>query len=204
LVKAPEPSAQAPVPGPIKASAKVSNPAPAPRQLPRVEKTLQKSLSKPVEKPKPKPAARPSERPDPLPEPQQQAQTNADLSRHAEATGPSDATGSAGALGHGKSAASNPTPFVDANYRSPSLHNPPTRYPRLALEREWEGGVVLRVQVLANGSAGQVSINHSSGHDLLDDAAIEQVRNWNFLPARKGDQPVDSWVVVPIEFKLKH
>jgi protein TonB len=92
--------------------------------------------------------------------------------------------------------------MVEAVYRSPSLRNPPAQYPSLAVERQWEGRVVLRVQVLAQGVAGQISVDHSSGHALLDDAAAQQVKNWHFIPARRGNQPVDSWVKVPIEFKL--
>jgi protein TonB len=93
--------------------------------------------------------------------------------------------------------------FVEANYRSAALHNPPTRYPRLALERHWEGMVLLRVRVLANGTAGTVRIERSSGHEVLDESAGEQVKNWRFVPAREGNTPVDSWVIIPVEFKLK-
>jgi protein TonB len=97
-----------------------------------------------------------------------------------------------------------PMSFVEAVYRSPSLKNPPTQYPPLAIARQWEGRVILRVQVFTDGLAGQVYIEHGSGHPLLDDAAAQQVKNWHFIPARKGDQPVDSWVKVPVEFKLKN
>lgn len=62
----------------------------------------------------------------------------------------------------------------------------------------------MRVRVLANGSPGEIKVERSSGHELLDDSTVEQVQNWRFIPARKGDQPVDSWVIVPIEYKLKH
>jgi periplasmic protein TonB len=96
-----------------------------------------------------------------------------------------------------------PAPFVEANYRSASLNNPPTRYPRLALERRWEGQVLLRVRVLASGTAGEVRVERGSGHDVLDESASEQVKSWRFVPAREGNAPVDSWVIIPIEFKLK-
>lgn len=63
--------------------------------------------------------------------------------------------------------------------------------------------MVLRVQVHADGTAGEIHVERSSGHGLLDEAAVEQVGEWHFLPARRGDQPVASSVLVPIEFKLK-
>lgn len=96
-----------------------------------------------------------------------------------------------------------PPAFVEADYRSASLNNPPTRYPRAALERHWEGRVLLRVQVLANGSAGEVAVEKSSGHEVLDASASEQVKSWRFVPARERSGPLDSWVIIPIEFKIK-
>jgi protein TonB len=61
----------------------------------------------------------------------------------------------------------------------------------------------LKVQVLASGRAAQVSIAASSGHEVLDEAALDAVRHWHFVPAKRGGQPVDSWVNVPINFNLK-
>jgi len=37
---------------------------------------------------------------------------------------------------------------------------------------------------------------------LLDNAALEGVREWKFVPARKGAEPVEGWVRVPIVFRL--
>jgi len=91
-----------------------------------------------------------------------------------------------------------------ASYSSPSLHNPPTSYPSLAKDRGLEGRVKLRVQVLADGSAGSIQIQQSSGYDLLDESAVEQLRKWHFIPAHRGDKPVESWVIVPISFMLRH
>ena len=38
---------------------------------------------------------------------------------------------------------------------------------------------------------------------VLDDAALQTVRRWRFVPARRGDTPVESWVDVPIIFRLE-
>lgn len=61
----------------------------------------------------------------------------------------------------------------------------------------------MRVFVNAAGSADQVQIRNSSGHNLLDQAALNAVRRWRFVPARQGDQPVAAWVLVPITFTLE-
>lgn len=66
-----------------------------------------------------------------------------------------------------------------------------------------EGKVVLSVRVSPQGTAEQIEVKTSSGSVRLDEAAINTVRNWKFVPAKRGDTPVESWVLVPIAFKLE-
>ena len=82
------------------------------------------------------------------------------------------------------------------------LHNPKPDYPSIAKRRQWEGRVVLKVRVLANGTAAAVSVETSSGHEVLDEAALDAVRHWHFVPAQRNGQAVDSWVNVPLNFNL--
>lgn len=89
-------------------------------------------------------------------------------------------------------------PVGDAAY----LHNPAPDYPPIAQDQGWEGHVLLRVHVLANGTPDSVEVKTSSGRRLLDDAALAAVRRWVFVPAKRGDTAVDGWVNVPIDFKL--
>jgi protein TonB len=49
----------------------------------------------------------------------------------------------------------------------------------------------------------RVELRSSSGHDRLDAVALETVRRWKFVPARRGDQAVSAWVLVPISFSLR-
>lgn len=42
----------------------------------------------------------------------------------------------------------------------------------------------------------------SSGRRMLDTAAVAAVKRWTFVPAKRGDEAVDGWVNVPIDFKL--
>lgn len=83
-----------------------------------------------------------------------------------------------------------------------SLGNPPPQYPSLALRRSWEGTVVLRIQVLANGRAGAVTVTKSSGKPQLDEAAVAAVKAWKFIPAKRGDTPIDGFATQTIDFKL--
>ena len=89
-------------------------------------------------------------------------------------------------------------PIGDAAY----LRNPAPDYPAFAQDQGWEGRVVLRVRVLANGSPDSVEVRTSSGRRMLDTAAVAAVKRWTFVPAKRGDEAVDGWVNVPIDFKL--
>jgi protein TonB len=92
--------------------------------------------------------------------------------------------------------------FTEANYRANYASNPKPDYPRIARSRGWEGKVLLRVQVSAEGNSGAVAVQTGSGHDLLDEAAVAAVEKWKFIPARRGETPVASSVIVPIIFRL--
>lgn len=89
-------------------------------------------------------------------------------------------------------------PSANAGY----LKNPAPEYPSLAQRRGWEGTVLLRVHVLANGKPSDIQIQQSSGRDALDEAAIRAVKRWSFVPATRGDQAIAGWVSVPLEFRL--
>ena len=82
-------------------------------------------------------------------------------------------------------------------------YNPEPDYPRLAKERHWEGEVLLRVRVGANGAVLAVDIERSSGYPVLDRAAHMSVERWRFQPARRGAVAVESTVLVPIPFKRR-
>jgi protein TonB len=83
------------------------------------------------------------------------------------------------------------------------LRNPKPLYPEEARKKGYYGEVMLRVEVLPNGQVGQIELQRSSGYDLLDRSALGAVRQWRFLPAKKGETHVSSWVHVPIKFQLE-
>lgn len=92
--------------------------------------------------------------------------------------------------------------FEGAKANAAYLHNPKPEYPALAMRRQWEGKVVLKVRVLADGTVAAVTVATSSGHEVLDEAALEAVRAWHFVPAKQGGKAVESTVNVPINFNL--
>jgi len=89
-------------------------------------------------------------------------------------------------------------PIFDAQY----LNNPAPLYPKTARDRGIEGKVLLEVVVKDDGSALNVKLLSSSGSSLLDESAIEAVKNWQFIPAKKFGKFVQAKVIVPIEFKI--
>lgn len=62
---------------------------------------------------------------------------------------------------------------------------------------------MLRVKVSAAGLSDEVEIDQSSGHDMLDESAVETVKKWRFIPAKRGETPIASSVLVPIIFSLR-
>lgn len=105
---------------------------------------------------------------------------------------------------HASSSAAGTEPSIkEARFDAAYLNNPAPDYPRLSRRRGEEGRVLLRVRVLADGRPDSVEIQGSSGHPRLDDAARDTVRSWRFVPARRGDVAIDSWLGVPIVFRLE-
>jgi len=89
-----------------------------------------------------------------------------------------------------------------AGYAAGHLGNVPPVYPYRARRKEIEGRVVLRVQVLPGGTARSVEVLSSSGHAILDRAALKAVRGWRFVPAKWAGVPVAGAIDVPITFRL--
>lgn len=86
---------------------------------------------------------------------------------------------------------------VDPNY----LHRPNPVYPAASKRLRETGTVLLLVSLDAAGEVRDIKIQTTSAYQRLDQAALEAVRQWRFIPASKGQQPVASTVLVPIEFK---
>jgi protein TonB len=78
----------------------------------------------------------------------------------------------------------------------------PAIYPRIAKKEGWEGTVTLLVVVDVKGKPAEITVDKSSGHKVLDNAAIHAVRKWIFSPAKDGNIPIRSSVKLPVHFSL--
>ena len=96
-----------------------------------------------------------------------------------------------------------PAAVTAARFDAAYLNNPRPGYPALSRRLREEGQVTLRVLVSPDGQPAQVELRTSSGSERLDRAAREAVARWRFVPARRGDIAIESWVLVPIVFKLQ-
>lgn len=90
-------------------------------------------------------------------------------------------------------------PVFNADY----LDNPAPVYPAVSRRIGEQGRVILRVLVSPTGLAEEVQVRSSSGHVRLDEAARTTVARWRFVPAKRGDQPLAAWVLIPISFRLE-
>jgi len=105
-----------------------------------------------------------------------------------------------------KQDATPPSPVVldaEPDYKADYLNNPRPPYPMVARRMGYHGKVVLDVEVLAEGKAGDVKLHQSCGHDILDNAALQTVKTWRFSPARRFGQAVTQRFLVPIKFSLE-
>jgi protein TonB len=118
-------------------------------------------------------------------------------------------TGAEGSLGATPSLSDTPPVALaqdnaEADYKAAYLNNPRPPYPFAAVRQGAEGRVLLSAEVLPDGRAGRVSLEKSSGHALLDAAALNTVRSWRFTPARKGGVASTQTVSIPIDFTLQN
>lgn len=86
--------------------------------------------------------------------------------------------------------------FIPAKYD----RCPPPPYPAAAQRKKVGGVVLLFVMVDEEGNPSAVQLRRTSGHTLLDEAALRAVRRWHFIPASAGGKPVIAKLEVPIRF----
>jgi TonB family protein len=167
----PAPPVAAPVPP------QAEPPKPAPREA--------------APKPKPRAAAKPSPKPSvpaplPVPETAPAAPLAAEPAPAAPAAPPAAATSQPAAPAAAARIETAPSPpaaeAIDAGslaqYRLQliSAARKYKRYPRVAMDNNWEGEVLVRMVIGANGSIAAVSVKTSSGYEVLDSQALDMFR----------------------------
>lgn len=116
---------------------------------------------------------------------------------HGSGAGTGQGTGSGSGIGTGSGtgkAGDSSNPSV--------LSSVKPRYPASARSESREGTVVIGVTVGTNGSPSSVWIVSESGYSDLDQAALNAVRKWRFVPGKSNGVVVEKSVQVPIQFSL--
>lgn len=96
-----------------------------------------------------------------------------------------------------------PSPVTAARFDAEHLNNPPSDYPPISRRLREERRALLFVSVSAEGAAAVVNVREGSGFARLEEAALAAVRQWRFVPARRGAQTIAATGLVPIEFTLR-
>ena len=97
-----------------------------------------------------------------------------------------------------------PEPVIEPpRFGAAYLHNPPPDYPSSSRRLGEEGRVLLKVLVSSKGDADTVQLEDSSGFERLDTAAIQAVKKWRFIPAKRNNQSISGYVLVPVKFSLE-
>ena len=90
-------------------------------------------------------------------------------------------------------------PSADADY----LKNPPPAYPRISRRLGEQGTVIVRALISAQGLPEKAELRTSSGFVRLDEAALEAVQRWRFVPGRRSGTPEAMWFNIPVRFVLE-
>jgi protein TonB len=195
LVIAPKQASQRPaaLPGPI--VARLVQPASPPAAAPQPPQAEPQQPQPQVEAAKPEPVPLPP-KPSPLAKPSPKAAPKAEPTPSAK---PAPPTPSAEPAPSAPAAPPSPGPIAKADPQpgTPSTAPAPSvdpsdagslaqyrmqligiakrykRYPRVAMDNNWEGDVVVRMVIGANGMIASISVKTSSGHEILDKQAVE-------------------------------
>jgi periplasmic protein TonB len=191
---------------------------------PRVEEPPAPA-SPPVAKPKPQPA--PVAKPSPVPAPTKAAPAPAAAPSAAASKPSAEPPASASAASAPPSApattaksepqqasapAAAPSPGTDADpgtlkqYQLAIITTARKykRYPRAAMDNNWEGRVEVRMVIGANGMISSMSIKTSTGHELLDKTALDMITKAKPLtPIPAALRGKEFTVDVPVIFSLK-
>lgn len=79
------------------------------------------------------------------------------------------------------------------------------QYPRIAQMRGWQGDVLLDLKIDGSGNVLSAKVRESTGHEALDNQALEMVRKASPFPAPPEALRIRTFnITVPVSFKLEN
>lgn len=165
------------------------------------------------EPPRPRPVTPTAPAPAPIPQPQPLPVIEAAPTAAIEVTSPVIPDPVPAAAATGSSASTSEVmpgtapaallPLVLPSSSAAYLNNPPPAYPPLSRRLGEQGRVVVRAYIDVDGTAARAEIRSSSGYDRLDQAALQTVLRWRYVPGKRGGVPEAMWFNIPISFVLE-
>ena len=89
-------------------------------------------------------------------------------------------------------------PSSDADY----LQNPKPTYPAMSRRQGEQGKTTVRVLIGVDGLPKQAELAKSSGFARLDQAALDTIMRWRFVPGKRAGVPEPMWFNIPINWVL--
>ncbi len=77
------------------------------------------------------------------------------------------------------------------------------RYPQFALDNRWEGRVVVRAVIRADGHLLELAVVESSGHELLDRESLELLRRLSPVPLKHQLGAPQVTLRIPISYGIR-
>jgi len=115
-------------------------------------------------------------------------------------------TGDGGGSGEGDRPVSDATPVrvvrAHVDVQPPTkIHDRTPAYPEMAKRIGVQGIVIIECMIAPNGRVAGARV--VSGHVLLDEAALEAVTQWVYMPTRLNGVPVAVLMTVTVKFHLR-
>jgi protein TonB len=76
-------------------------------------------------------------------------------------------------------------------------------YPEIARKAGVEGRVLVYAKINVDGRVAKTKVVKSLGPNGCDEAAVRAIQSVKWIPAKQRDRPVQVWVSVPVDFRLK-
>lgn len=168
--------------------------------LPPAPEQVTKPQPKPLPKPEPKPEpAKPKKRQPPKAKPLPKAPPS---EKAIQAPAPEPEVAKPVKAAPAKTAPPAAPAVQPPSAQAQGLQNRAPKYPQLSRKKKEQGTVLLKLLVKADGTVGTISVLKSSGFSRLDQAALQAVKHWRFVPAKQQGQSIDFWYEMPMTFAL--
>lgn len=94
-------------------------------------------------------------------------------------------------------------PVSMPNSDASELNNPKPPYPAISRKLREQGLVVLKACISASGALDSLEVRQGSGYSRLDQVALQTVKQWKFIPAKRGTAPIAMCYELPVKFILE-